>query len=130
MKDVLMSIDIIYIIRGMVRRGSMQQVRHDLARIAKALSDDNRLRILDSLREGEKCACELLTDLRISQPTLSHHMKILCDAGLVSCRRDSRWAYYSTNARAIAAVAEELRERFLQASDAAPAARVRCSGTA
>ena len=85
----------------------MQQVHHDLARIAKALSDDNRLRILDSLREGEKCACELLTDLRISQPTLSHHMKILCDAGLVSCRRDSRWAYYSTNARAIAAVAEE-----------------------
>lgn len=108
----------------------MQQVRHDLARIAKALSDDNRLRILDSLREGEKCACELLADLRISQPTLSHHMKILCDAGLVSCRRDSRWAYYSTNARAIAAVAEELRERFLQVSDAASAARVRCGGTA
>ena len=109
MKDVLMSIDIIYIIRGMVRRGSMQQVRHDLARIAKALSDDNRLRILDSLREGEKCACELLTDLRISQPTLSHHMKILCDAGLVASRKEGKWIYYTRQAKALDEIASYLQ---------------------
>ena len=99
----------------------MQGQQHDFVKIAKALSDDNRLRILTSLRDGEKCACELLTDLRISQPTLSHHMKILCDAGLVTCRRDCRWAYYSTDARKIDAVAEEFQARFR------PVAQVVCA---
>lgn len=108
----------------------MQQVHHSMAKIAKALSDDNRLRILDSLREGEKCACELLEDLRISQPTLSHHMKILCDAGLVCCRRDSRWAHYSTNRQAVIAIAEEFRTRFLPASNAAPSMCADCGGKA
>ena len=103
----------------------MQGQQHDFVKIAKALSDDNRLRILTSLREGEKCACELLTDLRISQPTLSHHMKILCDAGLVTCRRDRRWAYYSTDAREIDAVAEEFQARFRPVAQAACA---RCNG--
>ena len=87
----------------------MQQVHHDLARIAKALSDDNRLRILDSLREGEKCACELLTDLRISQPTLSHHMKILCDAGLVASRKEGKWIYYTRQAKALDEIASYLQ---------------------
>ena len=99
----------------------MQGQQHDFVKIAKALSDDNRLRILTSLRDGEKCACELLTDLRISQPTLSHHMKILCDAGLVTCRRDRRWAYYSTDAREIDAVAEAFQARFR------PVARAACA---
>ena len=103
----------------------MQGQQHDFVKIAKALSDDNRLRILTSLREGEKCAYELLTDLRISQPTLSHHMKILCDAGLVTCRRDRRWAYYSTDAREIDAVAEEFQARFRPVAQTACA---RCDG--
>lgn len=103
----------------------MQGQQHDFVKIAKALSDDNRLRILTSLREGEKCACELLTDLRISQPTLSHHMKILCDAGLVTCRRDRRWAYYSTDAREIDTVAEEFQARFRPVAQTACA---RCDG--
>ena len=63
--------------------------------IFKALGDENRIRILKMLQNGEKCACKLLEELNISQPTLSHHMKILCDAGIVSGRREGKWTHYS-----------------------------------
>ena len=63
--------------------------------IFKALSDENRIRILKLLRTGEKCACKLLEELNISQPTLSHHMKILCDAGIVTGRKEGKWTHYS-----------------------------------
>ena len=53
------------------------------AKVFKAFCDENRLRILELLRSGEKCACKLLEELHISQSTLSHHMKLLCDAGVV-----------------------------------------------
>ena len=66
-----------------------------LARSFKALADENRLRILALLRGGEKCACKLLEELNISQPTLSHHMKILCDAGIVTARKEGKWMHYS-----------------------------------
>ena len=65
------------------------------ALVFKALSDENRIRILKLLRDGEKCACKLLEDLNISQPTLSHHMKILCDSGLVTGRKEGKWMHYS-----------------------------------
>ena len=68
---------------------------NDTARVFKAFCDENRLRILEMLRTGEKCACKLLDDLRITQSTLSHHMKILCDAGIVQGRKDGKWVYYS-----------------------------------
>ena len=67
----------------------------EMAGIFKALSDENRIRILKLLHSGEKCACKLLEELNISQPTLSHHMKILCDAGIVSGRREGKWTHYS-----------------------------------
>ena len=67
----------------------------DMAGVFKALSDENRIRILGRLRSGEKCACKLLEALNISQPTLSHHMKILCDAGLVNGRKVGKWTHYS-----------------------------------
>lgn len=67
----------------------------ELVVICKALSDENRLRILQMLRSGEKCACKLLEELNITQPTLSHHMKILCDCGLVRGRREGKWMHYS-----------------------------------
>lgn len=66
-------------------------------RVFKAFADENRVRVLELLCEGEQCACVLLDDLNIKQPTLSHHMKILCDSGLVVSRRDGRWNYYSIN---------------------------------
>ena len=53
------------------------------ALIFKAFCDENRVRILNLLRGGEKCACRLLEEMSISQPTLSHHMRILCDSALL-----------------------------------------------
>ena len=49
------------------------------------------------LRTGEKCACKLLDDLHITQSTLSHHMKILCDAQIVQGRKEGKWVHYSIN---------------------------------
>lgn len=63
----------------------------------KALSDENRLTIIHSLKNNEKCACKLLDELNISQSTLSHHMKILCDAGLVVFRKEGKWMHYRIN---------------------------------
>ena len=65
------------------------------AKLFKALSDENRLQILAQLNAEEKCACVLLEKLAISQPTLSHHMRVLVDARLVECRREGKWMYYS-----------------------------------
>lgn len=64
------------------------------AKIFKAFCDVNRLQILELLRSGEKCACVLLEDLHISQSTLSYHMKILCDSGVVTGRTEGKWTHY------------------------------------
>ena len=67
------------------------------ANIFKSLSEPNRLMIVDMLSCGEICACKILEKLNITQPTLSHHMKILCDCGLVNGRREGKWIHYSLN---------------------------------
>lgn len=66
-----------------------------IAVIFKAFCDENRVKILQALATGEKCACKLLEEIEISQPTLSHHMKILCDAGIVVGRKEGKWMHYS-----------------------------------
>ena len=76
----------------------MQNKYLDNARVFKAFCDENRLMILEMLQSGEKCACVLLEQLEISQPTLSHHMKILCASGIVSPRKDGKWTHYSISA--------------------------------
>lgn len=85
---------------------------NDTVRVFKAFCDENRLRILEMLRTGEKCACRLSDDLHITQPTLSHHMKVLCDAGIVQGRKEGKWVHYSINPEG-AAHAGELLERQL-----------------
>lgn len=65
------------------------------AKVFKAFCDESRLQILFMLKSGEKCACKVLEELSIGQPTLSHHMKILCESGLVCCRREGKWTHYS-----------------------------------
>lgn len=65
------------------------------ARMFKAFCDENRLKILELLCNGEQCACMLLEELNISQSTLSHHMRILCDSGIVNGRKEGKWMYYS-----------------------------------
>ena len=68
------------------------------ARVFKAFCDVNRLQILEQLRSGEKCSCVLLEKLQISQSTLSYHMKILCDSGLVDSRQEGKWTHYRLSA--------------------------------
>ena len=63
----------------------------------KALGDDTRIRIFDMLSVDELCACKILEEFSITQPTLSYHMKILCDSGLVDSRKDCVWMKYSVN---------------------------------
>jgi len=67
----------------------------------KALADPTRLEIVDMLSCGELCACKILERFQITQPTLSHHMKILCDSGLVNGRKEGKWTYYSLNGKAV-----------------------------
>jgi ArsR family transcriptional regulator, arsenate/arsenite/antimonite-responsive transcriptional repressor len=64
------------------------------AQLFHALSDDTRLALLDMLRGGEKCVCDLQSALGAAQSRLSFHLKVLKDAGLVQDRREGRWAYY------------------------------------
>ncbi|HWQ79330.1 MAG TPA: metalloregulator ArsR/SmtB family transcription factor [Anaerovoracaceae bacterium] len=71
--------------------------KNEYIRVFRAFTDENRVRILELLSKGEQCACILLEDLNISQPTLSHHMKILSDSGIVKSRPVGKWSYYSIN---------------------------------
>ena len=61
----------------------------------KAVSDETRLRIVEMLFSGEMCACDILENVSISQSTLSYHMKILSECGLVNAVRDGAWMRYS-----------------------------------
>ena len=82
------------------------------ARVFKAFCDENRLQILQLLRSGEKCACRLLEELQISQSTLSHHMRVLCDSGVVRGRKEGKWVHYSIDPEG-AALARTLLEAQL-----------------
>ncbi len=86
------------------------------AKVFKAFCDANRLKIMHMLQSGEKCACQLLTELNVGQPTLSHHMKILCDAGIVSARKDGKWMHYSFNPSGILAT-RSLLEKITAAAN-------------
>jgi ArsR family transcriptional regulator len=85
------------------------------AQLFHALSDATRLAILDMLRDGERCVCDLQEALDAAQSRLSFHLKVLREAGLVSDRKDGRWSYYTANrerlADAEAVVAELARPR-------------------
>ena len=89
-----------------------------LARIFKALGDENRIAILQKLQYGETCACWLLKELNISQPTLSHHMRILADADMVNCRRNGKWVHYSISEEGGRQAIELLSDLLLTRSDA------------
>ena len=100
----------------------------EYARIFKALSDENRLMILDMLKNGETCACFLLEDLSISQPTLSHHMGVLREAGIVSGRKEGKWTHYSIDLKGCKKVVELLHD-FTKRSKKFIEAEKCCIGT-
>lgn len=74
---------------------TMESKYESNAKVFKALCDSNRLMIIEMLQSGERCACEILEDLKIGQSTLSHHMKILIESGVVEGRREGKWTYYT-----------------------------------
>ncbi|MCC6966835.1 MAG: winged helix-turn-helix transcriptional regulator [Nitrospira sp.] len=67
-----------------------------------ALADQTRLQILDELKGGERCVCELMDCLEAGQSRLSFHLKVLKDAGMIVDRREGRWMYYAVNTEAFA----------------------------
>ena len=69
------------------------------AKVFKALCDEKRLAILELLRSGEKCACVLIDLMDIGQSSLSYHMKILCESGIVDSRQDGKWTHYRLSKR-------------------------------
>lgn len=73
----------------------MDTTYEDYAKVFKAFCDEKRLRILELLRSGEKCACKLLEDLDIGQSSLSYHMKILVESGVVESRQEGKWTHYT-----------------------------------
>lgn len=78
----------------------------DVAKICKALGDQNRIEIVKMLADEEKCGCKLLERFDITQPTLSHHMKLLCDSDFVIGRKEGKWMYYSISPKGAAAFRE------------------------
>ena len=80
------------------------------AKVFKAFCDETRLGVLDMLAGGELCACLLLENLDIAQSTLSHHMKILVESGVVVGRRDGKWIHYSLSAEGSRAALDLLEQ--------------------
>ena len=89
------------------------------AKVFKAFCDENRLAILQMLCGGEKCACKLQDVLSIGQSTLSHHMKILCESGIVNARKEGKWMYYSINP-AGREMAMQLLKQFTEVTSTEP----------
>ncbi len=82
-----------------------EQTLEEVAAILKSLADPNRLRIFDILMQGDSCNCELNEKLGLPPNLLSHHLRVLREAGLVRSRRDAvdgRWIYYAVNKKAVA----------------------------
>ena len=75
----------------------------------KALADASRLMIVDMVSCDELCACKILERFKFTQPTLSHHMRILCDCGLVKGRKEGTWMYYSLNKKKVKELKKFLR---------------------
>jgi ArsR family transcriptional regulator len=80
------------------------------ALIFKAFCDESRLRIIEQLQKSELCACNLLEEVPISQSTLSHHMAILIDSGVVESRKDGKWVYYALSNEGIAKAKQLLEQ--------------------
>lgn len=90
-------------------------------RLFRALGDETRLRLVEKLRGGEQCVCDLTDELDTSQPLLSFHLKTLKDAGLVTDRRQGRWVYYALNPEAFVTLERMLGElKPTRASGRAP----------
>lgn len=82
---------------------------HKAQAMLKGLSDPIRLRVIEQLGAGERCVCDLTTDLQLSQSRLSFHLKVLREAGLISDRQSGRWVYYRLRPEALGALQQWLQ---------------------
>lgn len=90
----------------------MEKIYTDTAKILKALSDPKRLRIVDMLSCGELCACQILEAFHVTQPTLSHDMKLLVETGIVKDRREGKNIYYSLDEKVLRELQNRLSTMF------------------
>ena len=84
------------------------------AKIFNALADPIRLEIIDYLRNGEKCVCEITPHLNLAQPLISRHLRILKNAGLVKRRKKSTWHFYSLTDKRITELIDKLTPEFTE----------------
>jgi len=95
----------------MLNKTPQDQSFSDNAVMFKALGDERRLRIMHQIADKPGiCSCKVLEAYDMSQSTLSHHMKLLCDAGLVRCEKDGKWVHYSLNSEGIEKAIKALRK--------------------
>ncbi len=87
-------------------------VYQDTTKMLKALSDPKRLRIVDLLSRGEQCAYRLLEEFSVTQPTLSHDMKVLTEAGIVKSRKEGKNTYYTLCSKTLTNLLETMAELF------------------
>ena len=88
----------------------MATVYEERAKVFKALCDERRQKILELLQGGEKCACILIEEMDMPQSSLSYHMKILCESGIVTGREDGKWTHYRISGRGSAKAIGLLKE--------------------
>ncbi len=88
----------------------MKSIYVEYAKVFKAFCDENRLRILELLQSGEKCACVLQEKLELGQSGLSYHMKILGEAGIVESRQDGKWTHYQISEKGSAFAVDLLKK--------------------
>ena len=82
-----------------MRWNGLESTNEKNAKVFKAFCDEKRLAILALLRSGEKCACVLIDQMEIGQSSLSYHMKILCESGVVESRQEGKWTHYRLSER-------------------------------
>lgn len=87
-----------------------ENMKNDIALLFKALSDENRLTILELLIKGETCGCTLIDKLTITQPTMSYHLKQLTDAGVISSFKEGNWKKHHVDLSKIDALIDFLTE--------------------
>ena len=88
----------------------MATVYEERAKVFKALCDERRQRILELLHGGEKCACVLIDEMNMPQSSLSYHMKILCESGIVTSREEGKWTHYQISRQGSEKAIELLKE--------------------
>ncbi len=86
----------------------------ELVVVLKALADEHRLKILKTMLDEEKCVCEIQAEFKLSQPTISHHLRILKNAGIILDRKEGKWVVYRPNKKKIKEFSDFLNTNFIE----------------